>query len=728
MNRTQSLICSVTLLITATAGQPVCAQQDTNLTLQRASHLRMIEGDLDNALALYQSIAHSAAAPRAHVAKALVEIGDTYQMMGSNEAVTAYERVLDEYTDQPEAFNRASAGIKSLALTVAAAPAEASREHVLVMPSLPPFSPSYARTYDFSPDGQQVVFHAPADEERRTKFPKLLRELYIQDTQGAVRKPLLADAGDWQFINLPRWSPNGKHILLTAAGGGESGPRRQYILFDVSSGEIRVIAVEGVDNNTPDGMAWMPDSASFVVQYHDGYRVFGLDGRLRKHHAQQVDHMTRIGNVSPDGTRLLFQQVDSEMEDHEEMDIHALNLDTGESSVLVKASGFDGWPAWSADGSHVYYVSGPEGSRNVYRVKPGSDTPPEQVTTYQNATVTFPQVLSEGGQLVFTLMKDNHTVMLQKQGGVTMLARGTHPMLSRDGKQLFYFGSEPAHSGLWVVSTDAGEPRQLIDGDIPRIHGPKSLLSPDGARIALSRYRDGVTELLVLPAEGGEPQVIYSHSGKRHLIPSWSPDSREIAFSIDGTLLVIPADGGKPSALAEVANWESWNIEWSPDGKTLAAFAYLEGEESNHIMLIDRASGDMRRLTPPEEGQYKEILAWHPDGKQISYMYYNTDDHNGSRIIDVATGEIRNLANLPDPIWDYIGTWGPEGSYYFIATERGMGNLWSVHALDPASGAYQTVVKKQDRSVSLPTWSRDGQLSAWAEQEPVRQLWMMTGH
>jgi Tol biopolymer transport system component len=705
---------------------------ETDMTLQRANNVRMIEGDLDNALELYQSVAFSTAASRTHAARALVEMGDTYQMMGSSEAVAVYERVLNEYTDQPEAFNRASAGMKSLALTVASASPSAQREHVLVMPSLPPFSPKQPRTYDFSPDGRQLVFHAPATEERKAEFPNLFRELYIRDIQGSVRKPLLKNAGDWEFINHPRWSPDGQRILLTAYAASESGPRRQLMVHELPSGETRAIEIEGVQEITSfGGLAWMPDNESLILQSKDGFRIFGLDGKLRRHIAQDIDHMTRMGNVSPDGSQVLYQQVDEQMEDHEEMDVWTLDLATEKSSVVVKAPGFDGWPSWSADGSHVYYVSGAEGSRNVYRVRPGSGAAPIQVTAYNNATVTYPLVLRDSGQLVFTLMKDNDTIMLQKPGGAEnrrMLARGTKPMLAPDGKHLYYFGSESGHTGLWVVSTDGGEPRQLLDGDMPRLHGPKSLLSPDGSKIAVSRYQNQVTELLSLPAEGGEPQVIYTVPGKRHLIPSWSPDSAEIAFSIDGALLVIPAGGGEPTTLAEVANWESWNIEWSPDGTTLAAFAYLEGEPSNHIMLIDRASGEMRRLTSAEEGQYKEILAWHPDGKRISYMYYNTVDGNGSRIVEVASGSIRDLSDLPDPIWDYIGTWGPDGRYYFSATERGMGNLWSTYALDMANDNYETVLQKQDRSISLPTWSSDGQMTAWAEQEPVRQLWMMTGY
>ena len=91
-------------------------------------------------------------------------------------------------------------------------------------------------------------------------------------------------------------------------------------------------------------------------------------------------------------------------------------------------------------------------------------------------------------------------------------------------------------------------------------------------------------------------------------------------------------------------------------------------------------------------------------------------------------GVFFNLADLPEPMWDYIGTWGPDGRYYFSATARGFGNPWSTHALNVETDTYETILQKPDRSIGLPTWSQNGQLIAWSEQEPVRQLWMMTGY
>ena len=190
----------------------------------------------------------------------------------------------------------------------------------------------------------------------------------------------------------------------------------------------------------------------------------------------------------------------------------------------------------------------------------------------------------------------------------------------------------------------------------------------------------------------------------------------------------MPSEGGETTILATVKAWESWSLEWSPDGKSIAAFAYLEGENENVLFTIDRASRAMRRVTPKSEGQYKEILAWHPDGNRISYMYYNPEDGNGSRIADLKTGQISDLVDMPDPMWDYVGTWGPDKRYYFISTVRGPTGPWGLYSFDEGLNEYQTVREPTDRSVSLPTWSSDGKMIAWAEMEPVRQLWMMTNY
>jgi Tol biopolymer transport system component len=558
-----------------------------------------------------------------------------------------------------------------------------------------------------------------------------MRELYIQDTKGSVRRPVVEDAADWEFINLPRWSPSGNVMLYTAFKGKGEDAQRQLFLHDFTTGISSPVGDEKLFGHGASGLTWMPDGKSFVTLNADGIRQFDLAGGLAKFYEAEMDHMTRIGNVSPDGNFLLYHQVDPTMEDHEEMDIWAFDLRDESHKQLSSNRGFEGWPVWSRDGSSVYYVAGPELARNVYRRKLNSDDAPVKITNYSNASVIYPIVVGKDGKLAFTLLKDNDTVMVSSPAfkpAVQTVVRGEKPWLSPDGEKIYYINSEPGRDGLWVTNLKGDSPQLLVKGQVITSYNQKSLISPDGTKIAYAQYRGDETVLFVMPSSGGPAEEIYAKEGVRHIIPSWSPDSTEIAFSIDGDMLVIAAAGGEPDVLAKVNNWESWNIEWSPNGKQLAGFAYLEGEGNNHIMLVDRQSKEMRRLTPASEGQYKEVLDWHPSGKSISYMYYNTVDGNGSRLIALDSGEIQDIPDLPEPVWDYYGNWGPDGRFYFMNGVRGFGNHQQISAYDEATGEFVTIRKSEERSVGFPSWSRDGSVMTWSEREPVRQMWIMNDY
>ena len=735
--RSMLITVSIATLISATdvASQ---SRVDAPMLLEKASHAQMIEGDLNQAVSLYKQVAMSPTANRNDVAVALVELGNAYALQGSPEAVPSYERVVSEFSDQSESFMVANAKLNALYAS-ASTPSESGTHkpgpnYAIVSEQM--FNPQLGtpRTYDFSPDGTKLLIVLAPGVERKKLFPNLRTEAYLRDTNGSVGQPLIKDAEDWEYINQVRWSPNGRYVFFSRSKftSREDG-ERQLMLLDVETQESkqRKGGFETFSGNIQyGGVEWMPDSKGLMLQMRDGFRLLSLDGVVKKEFLGKMDHMTALGQVSPDGRFMLYHKVSVNKEDHNEMDIWQLDLESGESTKLTKDDGYEGWPVWSADGTQIYYVSGPEASRNVYRRKPGSDELPVKITNYSNASATYPKVSIKGGQLSFALIKDNHLILTAESNGMesaNTVVRGDNAMLSPDGLVVYYTDMQPGRVGLWRVGVNGDNPTQLVSGKVLTSYGPDKLLSPDGSRIAYSQYTGDATTLFLMPSNGGEAINVYSADGVRHLIPSWSPDSKEIAFSIDGSLKVIPANGGEVEVLAVVKNWESWNLEWSPDGKSIAGFAYLEGEEQNHIMVVDRTSKKLTRVTPKSENQYKELLAWHPSGKRISYMYYNTENHNGSRVVDLETSKITDLADMPDPNWDYIGIWGPDKRYYFSSVPRGYG-LWGLYAVTEGEREYQQIRKVPGASVSLPSWNTDGSRMVWSEETPVRQIWMMTNY
>jgi Tol biopolymer transport system component len=83
--------------------------------------------------------------------------------------------------------------------------------------------------------------------------------------------------------------------------------------------------------------------------------------------------------------------------------------------------------------------------------------------------------------------------------------------------------------------------------------------------------------------------------------PSWSPDGREVAFSLAGSLWRMAADGGDAVQVTSAPGYDA-GAAWSPDGKQIA---FVRGAEpirgcqlgtQGRLMVIDLASGAERVL------------------------------------------------------------------------------------------------------------------------------------
>jgi Tol biopolymer transport system component len=118
-----------------------------------------------------------------------------------------------------------------------------------------------------------------------------------------------------------------------------------------------------------------------------------------------------------------------------------------------------------------------------------------------------------------------------------------------DGKYIYFNSTRTGRMQIWRMNPD-GSGQQQITGDGFNNWFPH--ISPDGKWIVFISYGPEVAPndhpyykqvfLRLMPLAGGEPRIIaYLYGGQGTInVPSWSPDSRRIAFVSNTGGLEIP--------------------------------------------------------------------------------------------------------------------------------------------------------------------------------------------
>jgi Tol biopolymer transport system component len=231
------------------------------------------------------------------------------------------------------------------------------------------------------------------------------------------------------------------------------------------------------------------------------------------------------------------------------------------------------------------------------------------------------------------------------------------------------------YGAIYEVRLDGSGLRRLRPGPLD---GENPSLSPDGARIVFERDGD-----IFLAKLDGEDQGINltKTSGRDELVPTWSPDGREVAFLTDagagnGTLEVMKADGSDRQTVAEgvTATSGMGSFAWSLDGKMLAFIAGDELQRSS-VYVINTDGTGLTRLTDPSDG-FHGGLTWSPDGKSIAFHVQATLVHATpvTMVMNADGSGLRRLVGGSPPGVNPV--WSPNGKtilFYVGQSFRGSG-------------------------------------------------------
>ncbi len=599
--------------------------------MQAANHKQLVEGQLEEAIQLYQRVVREFANNRALAAKALVQLGQCYEKLGKTEARRAYERVLREYADQNEAAAQARALLAALTGNVASGSSEMVTRRVWAGPG------EYV-SGSLSPDGRYL---SCVDW---TTGDLALRDLATGKMRHLTHKGSWAESSEYAFFSAI--SPDGKEVAYNWFGG-KDGPDLRLVRWDGSAPRV-LYANKGV---YPFPTDWSPDGKYILTRFykepstHQIAVISVVDGLARV--LKTVDWSSLKVSFSPDGRYIAYDV--PQQQDSDNRDIFLLAADGSREIRLVEHPADDQLLGWAPDGNHILFASDRSGTMSAWllRVSDGKPQGPPELVKQDigqaqpigfTRTGSYYYGLVIGTSDVYTAEFDPGTgkVATQPQKAAQrFIGLNSSPAWSPDGQFLAYISSRrPGLIGhrpevISIRSLKTGEERDLTP-KLSFIWGPIRW-SPDGRSILVSGKDQKIQHgLFLVDAQTAEVTPMVMWEDRAIDIPAWFPDGnrllylsqhREAATIIGAVVIRDLATGQEKVLFQPAAGVKIDDIALSPDGQQVALTLLEKQTRSSVLKVLPAAGGEGRELVRAKEPEVivGDSLSWSSDSRYIVF-------------------------------------------------------------------------------------------------------------
>jgi Tol biopolymer transport system component len=684
----------ITMVMSVALGAGIASAQSGHDLFQKALVQERTEGNLQQAIQLYQRIMSEFSSDRPLAAKALLQIGQCYEKLGKDEARKAYERLVRDYADQSEAVSQAR-----------------SRLAALRKPALKESGMVTRRVWA----GPEVdTMGAPSPDGRLLTFVDWnTGDLAIRDlTTGKSRR--LTDVGPWfqsvEFAEGSRVSPDGKHIVY--ALDRYPSPVELRLIGTDGSGARVLYSNPELDDMEP--RDWSPDGRNILVLL------------TRNDHVNQIALVSAVtGSVeilktldgrnpltmafSPDGRYIAYDF--PPREDSEERDIFLLASDGSREGPLVQHPANDFLLGWAPGNQGVLFASDRTGLFDAWmiRVEDGRPAGPAR---------------------------------LVKQGVGRIIPMG----FTRDGS--YYYGVQSGSDEIYLATLDPGT-GTVLEPPTPVAHrfvgsNFTSLFSPDGRSLAyLSRRspiptaQGPVTMVIRSLEDGAEKEFKLNDISTRAALTSWSSNGRWILLSAfdrkggQGLYRVDVTSGAVTPFVRSRPGEFRFQPRWSADGKQVY-FIHVQTQLKRHDLAVrDFESGRETELVRAERPSFIRQFALSPDGRHVAFTWEADGQKKGClKVIPATGGEPRELFCTDESLIFYETVrWTPDGRYILFGQKGHSDDLAHHQTVElwriPAEGGQPQKLGLAADLLRFLAVHPDGRRVAFTAGQSAAEVWVM---
>lgn len=591
-----------------TSAQP--AGQAEQL-MQAARNRQVVEGRLDEAIAIYRDVLVRFEQDRPVAARALAALGQCYEKLGASqieEARRAYERIVQHYPEQKDIVVQARARLAALAASPAGPPATLTVRRVWSDVDV---------SGSVSGDGRFVSF---------TDWPGG-GNLAVRDVaSGEVRRLTTNTNPSEAYAEYSVPSPDGKSIAYTW-----SHATYDLCVVGLDGSAPRVLQASGSGVSRQFPLAWSPDGRHLLTEFvkTDGTREMMLvavaDGSTKPLKAVGKEPSPG-GAFSPDGRYIAWATREG---------LSLFDLQTGIESPLIPDRTNHGVLGWAPDGRHILFSSERAGSSDAWLIAVVDGKAAGDPLFIRKEWGFRPLGFTRSGAFYHAVNNNVGDVQLAEidpeRGTVRATPRSAAergntwaPDWSHDGRLLAYVRAREPNRTVVVRSLDTGEEREFELGQRRIGLGASLRWFPDGRAIAVPALEPDKGESLVrLDVQTGRTSFLMPLLGS---FPSFqvSGDGTTIYYvpgRVEGPRRLVARDlkTGQETTVDDMTGFFAGTV--SPDGRSLAVTA---GEGRAQVLLVRPLSGgqarELVRIDGALEVPFWGAPWWAPDGRHVYYL------------------------------------------------------------------------------------------------------------